>query len=78
MEVLLGDINAKLGRDYIFKPTTGNDSFHQDSIDNGVRVITCANSKTLSLRARCSCTETFPDSPGPLLMGRLTTRLIAY
>ena len=46
MEVVLGDINAKLGRDYIFKPTTGNDSFHQDSNDNGVRVITCASSKT--------------------------------
>ena len=34
---LLGDINAKLERGSIFKPTIGNDSLHQDSNDNGVR-----------------------------------------
>jgi hypothetical protein len=26
MKILLGDFNAKLGRDDIFKPTTGNES----------------------------------------------------
>jgi hypothetical protein len=40
MTVLLGYINAKVGREDIFKPTTGNKSLHEISIDNGVRVVT--------------------------------------
>jgi len=28
-----------LGRQYIFKPTSGNESSHQDSRDNGVKVV---------------------------------------
>jgi hypothetical protein len=46
MENLLGDIHAKVWRDDIYKPTNVNEIFYQDNIDNGVRVITCANSKT--------------------------------
>jgi len=30
--------NAKLGREVIFKPITGNEGLHQDS-DNGVRIV---------------------------------------
>jgi hypothetical protein len=37
MEILL-DFNAKLGRVDVFKPPVGNDSLHQDSKDNGVRI----------------------------------------
>ena len=33
------DFNAKLGRQYIFKPTNGNDSSHNDSNDKGVKVV---------------------------------------
>jgi len=29
MKILFGDFNAKVGRENIFKPTTGNDSLHQ-------------------------------------------------
>jgi hypothetical protein len=36
MEILLGDFNAKLGREDTFKPTIGNESLHQGSNDNGV------------------------------------------
>ena len=42
---LLGDFNAKVGRENIFKPTIGNDSLHQDSNDNGVRILHFATSK---------------------------------
>jgi hypothetical protein len=45
MTLLLGDYNAKLGREDIFKPTTGNDSLHQDSKDNGVRIVNFATLK---------------------------------
>jgi hypothetical protein len=37
-KVLLGNFNAKLGREDIFKPTTENESLHKISNDNGVRV----------------------------------------
>ena len=42
MNILLGDFNAKLGRQYIFKPAIENESLHQDSNDNGVRIVNFA------------------------------------
>jgi hypothetical protein len=30
MKILIGDINAKVGRESIFIPTIGNESVHQD------------------------------------------------
>jgi hypothetical protein len=41
MNILLGDFNAKVGREDVFKPTIGNDSLHEISNDNGVRVKLC-------------------------------------
>ena len=35
MKILLGDFNAKVGKDSIFKPTIGNEGLHQGSNDNG-------------------------------------------
>jgi len=35
MEIELGDFNAKVGRECIFKPTIGNESLHKDSNENG-------------------------------------------
>ena len=45
MKKLLGDFNAKVGRENIFKPTIGNESLHQDSSDNGVRIVNFARQK---------------------------------
>jgi hypothetical protein len=39
---LLGYFDTKLEREYIFKPTVGNESFNQDSNDNGVRIVNFA------------------------------------
>ena len=50
MKFLLGDFNAKVGRENIFKPTTGNESLHQDSNDNGVRIVNFATSKNLVVK----------------------------
>jgi hypothetical protein len=36
---IVGDFNAKVGREDIFKPTFGNESFHKISNDNGVRLM---------------------------------------
>ena len=38
MNIILGYFNAKVEKESIFKPTTGNESLHQDSNYNGVRI----------------------------------------
>ena len=77
MKILLGDFNAKVGRENIFKPTIGNESLNQDN-DNGVRIVNFATSKNLVVKSTMfshrnihKYTWTSPD-------GRLTTRLITY
>jgi hypothetical protein len=45
MEIILGDFNAKLGGEDIFKLPIGNDILHQDSNDNGVRIVNFTTSK---------------------------------
>jgi len=44
---MLGDFNAKLGTENIFKPKTRNESLHQDNNDNSVRIVNYATSKNL-------------------------------
>jgi len=42
MKILLGDFNAKVERENTFKPTTGNESLHQNSNDNGGSTVSLA------------------------------------
>jgi len=49
-KILLGDIHAKVGRQNTFKPTFGNESLHQDSNDNGVRIVKFATSENLVVK----------------------------
>ena len=51
MKILLGDFNAKVERENIFKPTIGSGSLHQDSNDNGVRIVNFATSKNLVVKS---------------------------
>jgi hypothetical protein len=78
MKILFGDFNAKVGREDIFKPTIGNESSHEISNDNGVRVVNHATSKNLVAKAPCSAIAAFINTPGPLLMERHTTRSITF
>jgi hypothetical protein len=55
MKIMLGDFIAKVGREDIFKPIIGNESLHEVSNDNGVRVINFANSKNVIVKS-----TTFP------------------
>jgi hypothetical protein len=50
MKILLGDFNTKVGREDIFKPTVGNESLHEISNDNGVKLVNFATSKNLKVR----------------------------
>jgi endonuclease/exonuclease/phosphatase family metal-dependent hydrolase len=51
MKILLGDFNAKLGREDTFKPTIGSESLHEDINGNGVRVVNVATSKNLVVKS---------------------------
>jgi hypothetical protein len=51
VKILLGDFNAKVGRENIFKPTSGNESHLQDSNENGVRIVNFATSKNLVVKS---------------------------
>jgi hypothetical protein len=42
---LLGDFNAKIGREHIFKPTIGNEGLREINNDTGVRVVNFVTQK---------------------------------
>jgi hypothetical protein len=54
MKILLGDSNAKAGREGIFKPTIGNETLHEISNDNGVRLLNFATSKNFRVKSTMS------------------------
>jgi hypothetical protein len=51
MKIVLGDFNAKVGKENIFKPTIGNESLHEISNDNGVRLVNFTTSKNLRAKS---------------------------
>jgi endonuclease/exonuclease/phosphatase family metal-dependent hydrolase len=51
MKMLLGDLNAKVGREDIFTQEIGNESLHKIRNDNGVRVVNFATSKNLTVKS---------------------------
>ena len=50
MKSLLGDFNVNVGGENIFKLTIGNESLHQDSNANGVRIVNFVTSENLVKR----------------------------
>jgi hypothetical protein len=75
---LLGNLNAKVGREDIFKPTTGNESLHEISGDNGIRVVNFATCKNLLSKVQCSHIVAFINLLGHVLMERLTIKLTIF
>jgi hypothetical protein len=63
-----GDFNAKVGREDILKPTIGNESLHEISNDNGVRLVNFATSKNYRVESTVSI-----NILGCLQMGKPTT-----
>jgi endonuclease/exonuclease/phosphatase family metal-dependent hydrolase len=51
MKILLGDFNAKVGRKDIFKSAIENESLHEISNVNGVRLVIFATSKNLKVKS---------------------------
>jgi hypothetical protein len=84
MKIFLVDINAKVEREDIFKPTNRNEGLHEISSDNVVSDI-CHIKKSylldflmwqrsllLPIRTQCSHTATFTNTLGLLLMEKCT------
>jgi exonuclease III len=51
-KILLGDFNAKVGREDIFKPAMGNVSLHEISNNNGVRLVNFATSRNIRVKSK--------------------------
>lgn len=49
IKIVLGDANAKVGREDIWKPAIGKESLHQDSNDNGTRLASFALANDLKI-----------------------------
>ena len=51
MKIVLGDFNAKVGCEDIFRPTIGEYSLHNENNDNGVKLISFVTSKNLAVKS---------------------------
>jgi hypothetical protein len=65
---LLGDYNAKVGKEDILNPAVGNESLQESCSDNGVTVVNIATSKNLTVKSTMflhpnihKFTWTYPD-----------------
>jgi len=76
--MLLGEFNAKVGSEDIFKPTIGQESIHQDSTHNGVRIVNFATSKNLVVKSTMFPHRNIHKYTWTPQMVRLTTRLTTY
>ena len=54
-KVIIGDFNSKVGKEDKHKPTTGNGSLHNETNNNGIKMIQLAISKAFNVRS-----ATFP------------------
>jgi hypothetical protein len=50
VKILLGEFNANERRENIFQPTIGYESLHQESSDNGFRIVNFATSRNLVVK----------------------------
>jgi hypothetical protein len=78
MDFFFRDFSAKVGRKDIFKPTTGNDSLHEISNENGVRVVNFATSRNLIVKSTMFLHRIIQKLLGHLLMERRPTKLTIF
>ena len=50
IKIILGDFNAKVGEEDIYKPTIGNESLHNET-NNGIKMIQFAHSNGFNVRS---------------------------
>jgi len=52
IKIVVGDFNAQVGRENIFKPIVGKESLHQESNNNGMRLISLCTDKGLVISSK--------------------------
>jgi hypothetical protein len=72
MKILLGDFSTKVEREDIFKPTIGNESWHEINNDNGFRVVNNSTSKNLVVTSTIFPHHMFINTFGLLLIRKCT------
>ena len=77
MKILLGDFNAKVGRENISNRHLGMRVYITIVMIMVLEYKLC-QIKSLVVKSRMFPHRNIHRTPGPLLMGRLTTRLITY
>jgi len=50
-KIILRDINAKVGKEDIYKPTIGNENLHSETNNNGIQMIQFAISKGFNVQS---------------------------
>ena len=51
IKIILGDFNAKVGKESIYKPAIGNESLHNEANNNIIKIIQFAISTGLNVRS---------------------------
>ena len=51
IRIILGDFNAKVGKQSIYKPTIDNENLHNETNNNGIKMIQFTISKCLNVRS---------------------------
>ena len=51
IKIILGNFNTKVGKESIYKPTIGNESLHNETNNNGRKIIQFGISKGLNVRS---------------------------
>ncbi|XP_052903021.1 uncharacterized protein LOC128310418 [Anopheles moucheti] len=51
VKIVIGDFNAQVGREEVYKPTIGSSSTHQLTNDNRLRLVNFASSKHMTIRS---------------------------
>ncbi|CAG4965960.1 unnamed protein product [Colias eurytheme] len=53
VKIIIGDLNAKVGREKLYRPTIGAHSLHETSNDNGTRLVALATSLNMTIGSTC-------------------------
>ena len=51
IKIILGDFNAKVGKESIYKPTIGNERLHNETNNNRIKMVQFAICKGLNVRS---------------------------
>jgi hypothetical protein len=76
VKVVIGDANAKVGREAVHQPTICKHSLHENTHENGLRLVDFAAGRQMAIKVRTSCTNESTFKPGTPQMDTLSIKSI--